>query len=923
MSGKNANKFLIAAVAALMLLGTVFVMLSNFYIDFLWFSETGFTNVFFKELVTKLQIAVPLFVVMTIILFFYFKFIKKYAKKSGVVEVKTKKFDYLSLGAGAVSSLIITTIATNALWYRLLEFVNAKSFDVSDPIFNKDVSFYVFKLPLLESIFSVMSIVLFIVFVVTILFTAGFFWTQKSPKVDVEVGVDHRAQEIKDFFIKFGNIMVKQIGVFVGLFFLLTAFSYYLRRFGLLFSPSEISYGAGYTDTTVRLRLYTVMMFLSLAAAAASVIFGFRKKIKHIIAAPVILIAVSFLGGILGFIVESYIVGPNQYGKEEPYLQRHIEYTIKAYGLENVETKPFSAKQPITYEDLEENNLTISNIPINDYRPTLDMYNSIQGIRIYYQFNDIDIDRYIVDGEYTQTFISAREMNNDQLEENAKTWINQHLKYTHGFGIAVSPVNKVNEVGQPDLAVKDIPPVSDNEIQVEEPRIYFGESTDTYAITNAKTPEFDYPEGSDNKENFYEGTAGINLNLINRAAFALNQGEIKILLSTEITGDSKILIRRNIVERVKTIAPFLAYDEDPYIVASEGKLYWIMDAFTLSDRYPYSKPYSETTSFNYIRNSIKVVVDAYDGDVTFYQVEETDPIATMYNNIYDGIFKPIDEMPEDLRGHVRYSQEMFDIQAEIYRTYHMANTRVFYNKEDQWELPRQIYGSQKEVEQVESTYLIMKLPERESEFTLMVPYTARQKDNMVAWMAAMNDGENYGEIIVYTFPKQSLIYGPMQIEQRVDQDTVISPQLTLLGQQGSEVIRGNMMAIPIEEAILYVEPVYIKARDSERSLPEVKKIIVSYDNKIVMADSLEDGLKQIFGGPAEDDGDDDEEPGIVIPGDLNSLISEANDLFDRAQEAQRNGDWAGYGQLIQELEDILNQLQELQQPQVPVVDDVE
>ncbi|HAE61671.1 MAG TPA: UPF0182 family protein [Eubacteriaceae bacterium] len=902
----KSNKVLTIIILILGIIGGAFALSSRFYIDYLWFAEMGYTQVFLKEIVTKTQIFIPMFIALTIIVYFYFEFLKKVALQGKVITIIKKKVDIIPLGASTVLSFVITFLATNALWYKLLEFINAEPFNVKDPIFGKDISFYVFKLPFLDSLHAVLSSILFLVFISTIIFTAGYYLSKSA--VQVEVGEEKRP-DLKKFFIQLGKIMTKQIGVFIGLFFLLAAFGYYLQSLELLYSPSGISFGAGYTDSVIRLRLYQVLMYMSIGASVISIVAGFRRKLKLFFIAPTLIIVVSFLGGVVGLIVENYVVVPNQFGKEEQYLKRHIEYTRKAYGIENVRVQEFSAQQDITIEDIEENDLTIKNIPINDYRPTLDMYNSIQGFRIYYEFNDVDIDRYIIDGEYTQVFISAREMNNDKLEENAKTWINQHLKYTHGFGIAVSPVNKVNEVGQPDLTVKDIPPRSTSpEIQVDEPRIYFGESTNTYAITNAKTAEFDYPEGSDNQENFYEGTAGISLNLLNRLAFAIQESDLKILLSSEITSESKILIKRNIAERISEIAPFLSYDEDPYIVASEGKLYWIMDAFTVSNRYPYAQPFDQGNTFNYIRNSIKVVVDAYNGEVVFYQVEEDDPIANVYKKIYPDIFKPIDEMPQDLRSHVRYSQDMFDVQADIYRTYHMQNTRVFYNKEDQWELPRQIYGSEKEVENIESTYLIMKLPEREAEFTLMIPYTARQKDNMVAWMAAMNDGDSYGDIMVYTFPKQSLVYGPMQIEQRIDQDTIISPQLTLLGQQGSQVIRGNMMAIPVEEAILYVEPVYIKARDSERSLPEVKKIVVSYKNRIIMADSLQEGLTQIF-GEYEDD-DENENP---VEQDLSSLIIQANSLFEGAQRAQREGNWAEYGELISQLEEVLNQLNAIQE----------
>ena len=408
------------------------------------------------------------------------------------------------------------------------------------------------------------------------------------------------------------------------------------------------------------------------------------------------IIVVSVAGWVIGAGVENFIVTPNQYTKEEPYLSRHIEYTNMAYGIDNVTEKSFNPVQELNLTDIEENEATIGNIPINDYKPTLDIYNSIQGFKVYYEFNDIDIDRYQIDDQYTQVFISARELDNTKLEENARTWINQHLKYTHGFGVAVSPVNRVNEVGQPDLVVKNIPPQTDSTVfSIDEPRIYFGEKTDSYVITNGTTPEFDYPEGSNNQENFYDGTAGIRMNMLNRLVFSVREKTLKILLSSEISSESKMLIRRNIMDRVSTIAPFLLYDPDPYIVVSQGKLYWIIDAFTVSDRYPYAQPYDETNRFNYLRNSVKVVVDAYNGNVMFYQVDTDDPIINAYESIYNDVFTPIDEMPEDLRSHVRYSQEMFDVQSDIYRTYHMTNTKVFYNKEDQWDIPRQIYGAVK------------------------------------------------------------------------------------------------------------------------------------------------------------------------------------------------------------------------------------
>lgn len=911
---RTSNKIVIGISSIFVLIVLLFTVLNQFYINYLWFSEVDYTQIFFKELVTKLQIGIPLFIILFIVLFLYFKFLNIIIKKAGSTSrtVKNKILTVISL----VISLFITLIITNTMWYKLLEFLNASPFNIKDPIFNKDISFYVFKLPLLEQLYASLTAIFFIILISTAIYSAFIYLSGNDRRI--VYNEENSRTNVKDILYSFGHFASKQIGIFLGIFFVLLAFNYYLKSYTLLYSAGGIAFGASYTDVNITLPMYRVLMFLSIVLGLASIIFGLRNKLKMLAVMPVILIIVSFIGGVANIAVENFIVAPNQYSKEEQYLINNIKYTQQAYNVDSVETTKFPANDVITTEDMKNNEITIKNIPINDYRPTLDMYNSIQGFRIYYQFNDIDIDRYKINDVYTQVFISAREMNNNKLEENAKTWINQHLKYTHGYGVAVSPVNQVNDAGQPSLAVKDIPPQTDiNELSVQEPRIYFGESTDSYAITNCKTQEFDYPEGSDNVENYYSGTAGIDMSLINRLAFALYHGNMKILLSSDITGDSKMLINRNITERVNKIAPFLSYDEDPYIIIADGRLYWIIDAFTTSDKYPYSQPYDQQNSFNYIRNSVKVVVDAYNGDTSFYQVDDNDPITNVYKKIYPDLFKSFDDMPQPIKEHVRYSQNMFDIQANVYRTYHMNNPRVFYNKEDQWEIATQMYGQSKEIQDVESAYLIMKQPEREEEeFVLMVPYTPREKDNMVGWMAAMNDEDNYGKLLVYTFPKQNLAYGPMQIEQRIDQDTVISPQLTLLGQQGSEIIRGNMLTIPINDTILYVEPIYIGASGGDRSMPEVKKVIVSYDNKIVMEDSLEASLAKLFGTDEEQDNQDEnpsqEPPENEQNQDIGNLITRANELFQQAQQAQQNGNWADYGQYIDELQKVLGQLETLQ-----------
>ncbi|MCR1899940.1 UPF0182 family protein [Irregularibacter muris] len=886
----------------------------GFIIDYKWFSEVGYTQVFLKEILTKSKIGIPAFFIISLLLYFYFRTLKKLYNKNMMIfqsKEQNKKENRWLLIASALLSIIISSLITSNLWYKILEFFQSSDFHVTDPVFKKDMSFYVFKLPLLEQIYSTGLVILLLLAIVTL----AYFFIMLIVKGKQKIFRPEEENKInfKETYHQFISLASRQLGVVLGVFFLFLAFGYVLRSYTLLYSSRGIVFGASYIDLKVILWLYRISAIIALISAVLLVIAGYRKKIKLALVGPVLMIAITILGNIVAMGMENFIVSPNELAKEKPYIINHIEYTQKAYGLDQIEEKEFSVQQNITPESLEENSITINNIPINDYRPTLSMYNSLQGFRRYYEFHDVDIDRYNIDGEYTQVFLSARELNQNKIDESSRTWINKYLKYTHGFGAAVSPVNEVNEVGQPELLVKDIPPQTQTELEITEPRIYFGELTNDYAITNTKAKEFDYPEGDDNKENVYDGNAGIPLNFINRTLFAINKGSLRIMLSNDITSDSKILINRNIVDRVQKIAPFFSYDEDPYLVIEDGKLYWIMDGFTTSNRYAYSQPMGKGNSYNYIRNSVKVVVDAYNGDTTFYQVNKDDPIASTYGKIYPGLLKDIEEMPEGIRKHIRYSQALFDVQSEIYRTYHMENPNVFYNREDVWEIANQKYGKEQE-EIVESAYIVMKLPDREEEeFVLMVPYTPREKDNMISWMAGLNDGEDYGKLVIYKFPKQKLVYGPMQIEKRIDQDPNISKELTLLDQQGSNVLRGNLLTIPVDDSLIFVEPIYIESTGSERNLPEVKRVIVSYENKIVMAETLQGALDQIF-GLSEDQDQDQEQENItdetpIGQGQASDLVKRANNLFEQAENAQRQGNWAEYGELIQKLQDTLKQLE--------------
>lgn len=904
MSRNRKKKISIIIIAVVALFVIVFG-LNGFYIDFIWYKQLGYLQVFLKELLTKIKLIIPLFVLLGVGIYFLLLRVEKSTPK-GILKIAQtardiKKKNIIRILISIVLSAISSIYISNKIWYKLLEFISATDFGITDPIFGKEVSFYVFKLPFYNELLNIGFFLLFISAIVSLGYL--FYLYTKTSNSGTFSASDVNIFEIKSIGKKVWEMASKYLLAFACILFILIAVSFYLKRFDLLYSQRGVGYGANFTDVKIILPLYWILSILSLLGAGGIVYFGIKGNIRNVIAIPVLLIVIGVLGNVAALVFDNYIVSPNQYQKELAYMNYNIEFTRKAYNVDEIEVKEFDASQELTASTIQNNSITINNIPINDTSPTLDMYNSLQGIRQYYEFVDVDVDRYYLNGQYRQVFVGAREMNNDNLADNAKTWINQHLKYTHGFGLAVSPVNEVTSVGQPALALKDIPPTTTiAELTVDEPRIYFGEKVETYAIVNTKTDEFDYPEGSDNAENQYDANTGLSLKGYNRIAFAINEGTAKILLSSDITSDSKILIRRDVMERVKLLAPFLSYDDDPYIVIANGKLYWIVEGYTITDRYPYSEPYSDDTSYNYMRNSVKAVVDAYTGEVNFYLIDEDDPIANTYNKIYNGIFKSIETMDEEIRAHLKYPQTYFDIQAEIYRTYHMTSTQVFYNKEDQWEVANQIYSINSEVVPVDSAYTIMKLPERDEEFLLMIPFTPRGKDNMIAWMAGVSDGDEYGKLIVYTFSKQSLVYGPMQMEKRIDQDTIIAPQLTLLSQQGSGLIRGNLMCIPIENNLIYVEPIYLQASSSgEQNIPELKKVIVAYEDSIVMADSLKEGLNQIFGKGSSSQGQTENE-------DIAYYANQANELYTKAQEALQDGDWAKYGDYMDQLKDALTKM---------------
>jgi uncharacterized membrane protein (UPF0182 family) len=626
-------------------------------------------------------------------------------------------------------------------------------------------------------------------------------------------------------------------------------------------------------------------------------------------------VAVSIVvGGLFPFAMQRFVVEPTELTREAPQLKHHIDATRRAWALDKVETRTLGGDARLSLADIRANAATVENVRLWDREPLLQTFGQLQEIRTYYDFKSIDDDRYMINGRYRQVLLSPRELNTESLP--TRSFINQHLTYTHGMGLTLGPVNEVTSEGLPVLFVKDLPPVSTTSLKVTRPQIYFGELTGGHVFTGTRSAEFDYPSGETDVKTRYSGSGGVLVgSLIRRAMFAMRFGALNILLSQDIRSESKVLYNRDIGQRARLALPFLKFDRDPYmVVADNGQLKWLMDAYTSTSDYPYSQRLGDGTS--YMRNSVKVVIDAYDGTIDAYVIDAADPLVRTYSKIFPGLLKPFSSMPADMRTHMRYPTDLFSVQSALYATYHMDSPETFYHREDQWQVPA--VGDQRETGNRFMRHIVMKLPEEpRAEFIYMAPFTPRGKDNLASWMVARNDGENYGKLRVYSFPKQSLVFGPRQIMARIDQDTEISQQLTLWDRTGSEVIRGELLVIPIEEALIYVQPIYLRSEGGR--IPELKRVVVAYQNRVVMRETLEAGLETLFGGgdaPAPTVAADTTgaatppAPGAPpsAPGVSQSLVATARQHYDRAIAAQRAGDWATYGREIQLLGQVLRQL---------------
>ncbi|MSR06144.1 MAG: UPF0182 family protein [Gemmatimonadetes bacterium] len=894
---------LIAAIAAIGLLVIGFPTLVRLLADWYWFKEIGFQRVFLKTLGVKviLGLGAGLFA-------FGFLYANlRYAQRGVVphpvlfklnpdvpaVDI-TRLFRRLAIPVAAALSFLIG-LACSAEWLTVLSFLNRSPFDVADPVFQRNVGYYFFTLPAL----TVALNIAFGLGMLSLLIVVPLYIARGDLLVRQRVTVEPSAQT--------------HIGMLIAFLFVTTALRLVLVRIpSLLSSPADSRFlGASYADLMARLPMLRVSAAVALVAAVA-VIWAARQRrlVRTLTVSLAAYFGVTLVTGVLAAALHRLVVQPNELEKETPQLRHHIAATRRAWGLDQVEVRDIGGEAQLTLANIRANSGTIKNVRLWDRDPLLQTFGQLQEIRTYYDFVSVDDDRYVIDGEYRQVLLSPRELNTASLP--TRNFINERLTFTHGMGLTLSPVNQVTQEGLPVLFIQDLPPVSHVSLTVRRPAIYYGELSSDYVFVNTGQPEFDFPSGDSSAVTTYAGAGGVAVgSLFKRLILTLRFRSLGILLSTEITNQSRVLYHRSIRERAAKALPFLSWDGDPYLVIrDDGTLQWILDAYTASTRYPYSQAVGG--GINYLRNSVKVVIDAYDGTVEAYLADPGDPIIQTYDRAFPGIFRPMSTMAADLKAHLRYPEDLFRAQTALYTTYHMSEPEIFFHREDQWQMPAVAGSPSGERRNEFLRHIVMKLPgESREEFILMTPFTPRQKDNLAAWMIAGNDGDNYGKLIVYRFPRQSLVFGPTQILNRINQNPEISQQISLWDQRGSQVIRGNLLVIPIEESLIYVQALYLRAEGGR--IPELRRVIVAYKNQVVMEETLEQALARLFGGAS---GSAAPSRPVSAPtaaaaaagADQTTLVRQAADHYDRAIAAQRVGDWATYGAEIARVGELLRRL---------------
>ncbi len=921
-------RVVVAGVALLVLLILLNIGI-DIYVDRLWFGNVGYQGVFDLRITTQVWLFAAGAAIALVVLGASYAVAWRMPVEALAPAIDDPRLARVIHIIAAVAMILLAIIFGSVAagqWELILQFLNAKSFGETDPQFGQDFGFYVFELEALQFMKGWATGLA----IMTMLTTAATYGVRLMM---------HRGNARSTLGVRLHLAIT--IAAVMGLF----VWSYWLARFELALNPGGFVFGATYTDDNIRAPVQIVKMVAGGLVILGVLSWPFHERLRFPVASIAALILVSIVGGaILPAAIQRFTVEPNELQRETPYIERNIAATRSAFALDTIEEREFPADDVVSEADLEQNPEALLNVRLWDHRPLNDTLNTIQTIRPLYVFPDVDVDRYNVGGEEHQVFLAARELAQSNLQSTQQGWVNRRLQFTHGFGVVITPVDEVSPSGEPVFWVSNIPPeVAEQttygpfELEIAEPRIYYGEVTDAYVIANSETEEFDYPlsgeeaSGDANQATTrYSGEGGIELGgLLRRLAFAWSFGDANILISGSIDGDSRILFRRLIQERVTELAPFLQLDQDPYIVVGDdGRLYWIQDAYTVTDRYPYSQPHGR--GYNYVRNSVKAVVDAYHGSVDFYVVDDSDPIIQVWQDIFPKLFKPADEFPADLKSHWRYPQDYFQVQADQYLTYHIESARGLFNREDLWAIPQELLRQQEIA--VEPYYVTLRLPDQEEpEFLLILPFTPRNRLNSIAWMAGRSDGENYGKLFAFRFPANKNVDGPKQIENRIDQDVAVSRQFTLLGQQGSEVIRGNLLFIPVGDSYVYVEPIYLQAETGR--YPQLKAVIVVNGDTIAFEDTFARAVQVALGNrtaqglsflgdvPGESPGDgaaEDAEPQereaarppLQLSDDAAELAEQAQAAFEEALEHQRAGDWAGYGEAIERLGQILERLSE-------------
>ncbi len=913
MRGKGIGAAVAVIAVCLIVLGRV----SGLAIDWAWFSAIGHVDVFWTVVLTKIALFTAVFAASSLLLWLSGALALRLVLRRGIrlsaafgpgatsvpalpgtpaglFRPTTPHLPWrlILLGVSLVLGVLIA-IGETGQWDLVLRFLYQMPYGKNDPMFDKDIGFYLFSLPVWIALKDWMLWIL----VLSAAMAGGIYFAHG------EIDLDHWPWRFSSAVIAHGSALL-------GILFAVKAWAYFLDRYLLLYDDNGVVVGAGYTDAHFVLPVLWILLGFSVIGALVAWVNVWRRMLRPVVAILVLVFGGSFLiDEIVPGLFERFYVKPSELQLESPYIRRNIALTREAYNLQHIEVKPFPAEQDLTYQSLEDNKGTVNNIRLWDWQPLMDTYAQLQEIRTYYKFLDVDVDRYHFDGRYQQVTIAPREIAPSLLSANAQTWVNLHLLFTHGNGVVMSPVTEKTTEGLPYFYLRDIPPIASNGAPtITQPRIYFGDGADNYVIVRGSTPEFDYPKGNDNVYNTYDGTDGVAIGgYLWRSLFSWHFGDVNMLLSRYITSASKILIHRNIQDRVRTIAPFLTLDHDPYVVVSGGRLFWMQDAYTISDWFPYAQPQGD---INYIRNSVKVVIDAYNGTVTFYVADPADPIIATYRRIFPDLFLPLSAMPPDLQRHIRYPEDLFQIQALQYRAYHMDTPEVFYNREDLWQFPREPAAPDSgggPGARMSPYYMMMRLPgEKDTQFFLMLPMVPSQRENMIAWMAARCDAPEYGKLIVYEFPKDKLVYGPFQIDARVNQNTEISQQISLWNQMGSRVIRGNLLVVPINNSILYVSPLYLRAESGQ--LPELKRVIAAYGDRVVMQDTLPEALAALFGQAVPAATLPVSAGTVVTGGPADARAQAALEHYNKAIERLKAGDWTGFGAELDALKPLLQQL---------------